>query len=89
VGWQPELFDAGQKRLEFRVCQVQQARVTFVNGEWAGAVAMDPSRAEAALASCPQEWDYLDQAGRDGWDLAAVIPGAAPDVRMVYLRRER
>ena len=81
--------ETGHKRLEFRVCQVQQARVTFVNGGWTGAVAMDPGRAEAALASCPWEWEYLDRAGQDGWDVAAVIPGGATDVRMVYLRRER
>jgi hypothetical protein len=45
------------KRFEFRECQVQRARVMFVNGEWQGTIALASGDQEAALQSCPQEWD--------------------------------
>jgi hypothetical protein len=88
-GEEVEVTSRLTQQFEFRVCQVQRGRVTIVNGEWIGTGKMDPNRAEAALASCPWEWDYLGQAGRDGRDLVAVIQTAGAEVRMVYLRRER
>lgn len=76
------------KRFEFRECQVQRARVMFVNGEWPGTIPLAAGDQEAALQSCPQEWDYLQHAGDDGWDLASAI-GDVTNARILYLRRER
>jgi hypothetical protein len=79
------------KRYEFRVCQVQHARVTFVNGKWQGKMAPTPDHEEQAFKTCPEEWDYLRAAGAEGWDLAGVAGGVGGEAnaRMLYLRREQ
>jgi hypothetical protein len=45
----------------------------------------------AALESCPNVWEYLQVAGRDGWELVATIthPAERPDAvqDMLYLKR--
>jgi hypothetical protein len=76
---------------EYQVCSVQYGRVTFVNGTWRGRVQMSEDTS-AALESCPNTWDYLQEAGRDNWELVAVIthpnqqqPDAVLD--MLYLKR--
>jgi len=56
-------------QFEYLVCQTQFSRVTFANGEWQGAVALNSGDTQSALDSCPQVWDYLNQAGRAGWQL--------------------
>ena len=37
------------------------------------------------------EWDFLQSAGDDGWDLVTVAQGIGGDAnaRILYLRRER
>ena len=78
------------EQYEYRVCQAQQSRVTFVNGLWAGQMDSTDPNPQQALNSCPATWDYLNQAGTDGWKLIAVTTrvqeeGAVVDV--LYLRR--
>ena len=75
-------------RYEYRVCQLQQAKVTFVNGAWAGNRPMDPARVEESLATCSTVWDYLYDAGREGWKLVAtsVVPQSTP-YEVLYLKR--
>lgn len=58
-------------KYEYRVCQLQSSRVTFVNGAWQGGTSMDATTQEA-LDSCPLVWDYLASAGWDGWELVGV-----------------
>jgi hypothetical protein len=64
--------------------------VTFVNGAWHGSVPFNPET-NTALESCPNVWEYLSTAGRDGWELVSVIShpqaqaGAVQD--MLYLKR--
>jgi len=79
------------KRIEFRVCQVQNTRITFVNGEWQGGKPLAADRVDESLQSCSMEWDFLQAAGDDGWDLVAVAQGIGGDTnaRVLYLRRER
>jgi hypothetical protein len=79
------------KRFEFRVCQVQRARVSYVNGEWQGNRPLAAQDVDASLNSCALEWDYLQTAGADGWDLAGIAQGVGNDAnaRVLYLRRER
>lgn len=75
---------------EYRVCQIQQARVTFVNNQWAGLVPHTNSDAQKALNSCPQVWDYLNQAGANGWELVAVTTRTQEEgdvVDVLYLKR--
>ena len=60
------------QRFSYRVCQMQNARITFVGGEWQGQLPADYSDTNQALNSCPMVWDYLEEAGRDGWELVGV-----------------
>ena len=75
---------------EYQVCSVQYARVMFVNGEWHGGAPIGED-ASAALESCPFVWDYLQAAGRDGWELVSVVSHPQPEQDAVqdvfYLRR--
>lgn len=74
---------------EYRVCQAQESRVTFVNGVWTGRLAVSAGVAEA-LASCPQTWEYLGEAGAEGWELVSTAVITRPDASLMYLflRRE-
>ena len=83
-------------QFEYLVCQTQFSRVTFANGEWQGTVPLDAGDTQAALDSCPQVWDYLQQAGRGGWQLVSAVnstitnEGATSQVAyQLFLRRER
>jgi hypothetical protein len=77
------------ERYEYQVCQSQSARVTFVNGVWMGSVDPAASEHNAALNSCPLVWDYLQEAGREGWELvaAATQPTAGDSLEKLYLKR--
>jgi hypothetical protein len=61
-------------RYEYLVCLVQQGRVTWVNGKWAGTVPLSESGTDsgAALESCLNTWDFLNERGSDEWELVAV-----------------
>ena len=80
-----------RSRYEYQVCSVQQARVTFVNGAWQGRVEPSAENSDAALQSCPQVWDYLQEAGYDGWELAASAAHQTEQAgyEVLYLKRER
>jgi hypothetical protein len=79
------------KRYEYRVCLVQDARVSGVNGKWNGKMAPSPDHAAEALKTCPAEWDYLAAAGEDGWKLVAAVGSVGDKVnaKTLYLRREK
>ena len=78
------------ERYEYQVCQVQRARVTFVNGSWLGEVAPSAENFEAALASCPAVWDYLQEAGREGWELVGAhdLQTTGETLEKLYLKRQ-
>jgi hypothetical protein len=67
----------------------QQGKITWVNNGWAGTVALDASNEQAALASCPETFGWLDEQGRNGWRLVSVVQGTQNSVRMFYFIRER
>jgi hypothetical protein len=75
---------------DYQVCSVQYGRVTFVNGAWRGRVPMSEDTS-ASLESCPNVWEYLMEAGRDGWELVTVVshPQAQAEAvqDMLYLKR--
>ena len=59
---------------EYQVCNAQYGRVTFVNGVWRGRVPLgEGADTSALLESCPQVWEFLREAGRDGWELVSVV----------------
>ncbi|HKQ51728.1 MAG TPA: hypothetical protein VJT74_05120 [Pyrinomonadaceae bacterium] len=78
------------KSFKYRVCQVQAARVTFVNGRWQGLQVGEEAGAAQLYNSCPMVWEYLESAGRDGWELVSVAPhpGAAGAANLMFLKKE-
>ena len=81
------------KAFKYRVCQTQMARVTFVNGHWQGLQVPEQSNPAELYNSCPMVWEYLESAGRDGWELVSVssqIDGmSSPGVaNLLFLKKE-
>ena len=77
-------------REEYRVAQVQQARVTYENGRWVGSIAPSAGDPTRALDSCPQVWDYLNRVGAEGWLLvtsSVVVIAGGDSLERLYLRR--
>jgi hypothetical protein len=79
------------KRFEYRVCQIQGSQVNFVNGKWQGKMALSPDHAEEARKTCPEVWEYLKQAGAEGWELVTAVFGTAGETtyQILYLKQER
>ena len=63
---------------EYQVCQVQNSRVTFVNGEWQGTGPLDAERDEESLNSCPKVWEYLQHAGTEDLTRSRQLPASTP-----------
>ena len=83
------------KTFKYRVCQVQMARVTFVNGHWQGLQVPENSNPAELYNSCPMVWEYLESAGRDGWELVASAaqgsshaPEGAQTTNLLFLKKE-
>ncbi len=74
-------------QFEYMVCATQLMHLTFVNGQWQGSL---PPNANGALETCPMLWDFLQEVGRNGWELITVTPSPKLDeVSTVYLKREK
>ncbi len=81
------------KTFKYRVCQTQMARVTFVNGHWQGLQVPEESNPAELYNSCPMVWEYLESAGRDGWELVAVSSqndgmGGSTAANLLFLKKE-
>ncbi len=78
------------KTFNYRVCQTQAARVTFVNGRWQGLQVTEEAGPAQLYNSCPWVWEYLESAGRDGWELVAVVSqaDAAGAANLMFLKKE-
>jgi len=82
------------KTFKYRVCQMQMSRVTFVNGHWQGLQVQEERDAAHLYNSCPMVWEYLDSAGRDGWELVATTQQtegyreSASTASLLFLRKE-
>jgi hypothetical protein len=69
------------------------ARVTFVNGHWQGLQVPEESNPAELYNSCPMVWEYLESAGRDGWELVAassqtdLMAGSAA-ANFLFLKKE-
>lgn len=77
-------------KYEYRVCAMQNGRVTFVNGQWQGTIAPGTDDPNEALNTCPVVWVYLNDAGASGWKLVSAINQPLQDVHLqtLFLRRE-
>ena len=82
------------KTFKYRVCQMQMSRVTFVNGQWQGLQIQEGIDQAQLYNSCPMVWEYLDSAGRDGWELVATAGQAVSygevgnATSLLFLKRE-
>lgn len=82
------------KTFSYRVCQTEMARVSFVNGRWQGLQVAEHSNPTELYNSCPMVWEYLESAGRDGWELVAVASqgdgssGSSPSSTLLFLKKE-
>lgn len=81
------------KTFKYRVCQVQMARVTFVDGHWQGLQVPEDANTTELYNSCPLVWEYLGSAGRDGWELVATAPqadatGSPVVANLLFLKKE-
>ena len=76
-------------RFASQVCQQQGNRITFVNGVWIGTSPLGPGDYAVLLESCPESWDYLAAAGKDGWELVAVLQAGSAEAsfQVLYLKR--
>lgn len=73
------------QRFEYRVCQTELNRVTFVNGTWNGSL---PPNHPKGLESCPWTWDFLNLMGQEGWQLLQAIMFAEErNAQLLYLAR--
>lgn len=75
---------------EYRVCQAQHSKITYVNGVWQGRQGAGAELNE--LDSCPFIWAYLNEAGAQGWELVSVTAlkldgDGTPSLEKLYLRR--
>ena len=84
------------KRFEYRVCQTQGGYITYINGMWQGNQALDTMNIDKLTQSCPAIWEYLNAAGREGWELVGVAPHATVGqgnessqiVNLLFLKKE-
>ena len=83
------------KTFKYRVCQTQMARITYVNGLWQGLQVPEVAGAEIVFNSCPMVWEYLEAAGREGWELVTVAGHAVSHgedvsnaVNLLFMKKE-
>jgi hypothetical protein len=79
------------QQYEYRVCAMQNGRITFVNGEWQGTLSPNTDDPNDALETCPAVWVYLQQAGLEGWELVSALNQPLPEVQLqtLFLKRVR
>ena len=78
------------QNFEYQVCSAQYGHVTFVNKTWRGRIAFGSTEdTNALIESCPEIWEYLQEAGRDGWELVAVLTRQVKDgvQEVLYMKR--
>jgi hypothetical protein len=74
-------------QFEYMICTAQLMHLTFINGQWQGQL---PPNANGALETCPQLWEFLQEAGGNGWELITVTSSQKPDdLTTLYLKREK
>lgn len=76
---------------EYLVVAVQEGRATWANGAFLGTA---PVTEDGALDSCPDLSVYLNERGREGWELCSVdstppvgVRDSSPWLTKAYLKR--
>ncbi len=77
------------QQFEYRVCAMQNGRITFVNGEWQGTIPPTSEDPNDALETCPTVWAYLQEAGQKGWELVSALnqPPSQIQPQTLFLKR--
>lgn len=70
-------------KFEYLVVYMENDRVLTANGHWQGEVAKGE---EGDTESCPSLFDYLEQAGAQGWDLVAIDPEETGTAQLYFKR---
>jgi len=70
-------------RFEYLVVYMENDRVLRANGHWQG---LDEEGSDGAEASCPTLFDYLEEAGAQGWDLVALDPEETGTAQLYFKR---
>ena len=72
-------------RFEYLVVFQRDDRVLTANGHWQGEV---PRGDDGDEASCPSLFEYLTEAGAQGWELVTVDPEETGTAQL-YFKRSR
>ncbi len=73
------------RRFEYLVAFIKDDRVLTANGNWQGE---RPAGEPDAELSCPSLFQWLAEAGAQGWELVAVDPEDAGTAQL-YFKRSR
>jgi hypothetical protein len=79
---------------EYLVCLSQAGKVTFVNNQWQGHATGNQDIMEVRelmYDTCPDLSEFLQKAGREGWELVAAYAVALPNAvqEKLFLKRLR
>ena len=70
-------------KFEYLVVFMQNDRVLTANGHWQGLV---DKGEEGDVDSCPNLYEYLSDAGAQGWELVALDPEDNETARLFFKR---
>lgn len=70
-------------RFEYLVVFVEDDRVLRANGHWQGTTAEGE---DGDRDSCPNLFEYLADAGAQGWDMVALDPEETGTARLFFKR---
>lgn len=70
-------------KFEYLVVYMENDRVLTANGHWQGEVEKGE---DGAAESCPSLFEYLEQAGAQGWDLVALDPEETGTAQLYFKR---
>jgi len=70
-------------RFEYLVVYMENDRVLTANGHWQGTVERGE---EGDVESCPSLFDYLAEAGAQGWDMVAIDPEETGTAQLYFKR---
>jgi hypothetical protein len=71
------------QRFEYLVVYMEKDRVLTANGHWQGTVARGE---DGDRDSCPALFEYLAEAGAQGWEMVALDP-EEKETAQIYFKR--
>ncbi len=70
-------------RFEYLVVYVERDRVLTANGHWQGT---EERGTPGGFESCPSLFEYLEEAGAQGWELVSVDPEGQGTAQLYFKR---